>query len=110
MYGPGVEFEIAPSRSGVVTFETGAVESEEYVRLFLHVFCLEEDGKLAIFVGDRVGCVRQEVGVGGSGEDDRRLRFLSMMTSNDGSGVDSDIHSDNASKQIRILLHREQQG
>ena len=76
MYSAGMKFEIAPSRSGVVAFSVGTVESKEDECFFHHVCCLEEDGEFGIFVRDRVGHVGREVGVGRGGEDDRRLWLL----------------------------------
>lgn len=100
MHGLGVEFEIAPSRSSVITVETGAVESEEYERFFHDVFCLEKNGELGISVGDHIRRVGPEFGVGGGGEDDRRLGLLSMITAD--MDADSEIYK---AMQVNGLEH-----
>ena len=63
VHGARVEFQIAPSGSGVVTFVIGTVEPEEDERFFHHVLCLEEDGQFGVFVGDRVGGVGRKLGI-----------------------------------------------
>lgn len=71
MHSAGMEFEITPSRSSVVTFDTGTVESEEFERFFHDVLCLKEDREFGVFIGNRVEVVGREVHVRRGGEDDR---------------------------------------
>jgi hypothetical protein len=95
MHGARVEFEIAPSRSSVATFDIGTVESEEDEGFFHHVFRLEKDVEFGVFVRDRVGRVGRKVGVGRGGEDDRRLGLLSER---DGDGESNRQHARRATR------------
>ena len=89
MHGARVQFQIAPSRRGIITFRIGTVESEENERFLHHVLRLEKDGQFGVFVGDHVGGVGCKVGVGRGGEDDRRLGFLCAAAATETKGRSS---------------------
>jgi len=77
MHSARVKFQIAPSRSDVITFSIGTIISEENERFFHHVLRLEKDSKFAVLVRDRMGRVGRKVGVGRGGKYHRRLGLLS---------------------------------
>ena len=74
-----MKLEIAPSVPDKTALGIGAVETEEDQRLLHHLLGLERDCELRILVRNVFWGVGRPRGIGGCGEDDRGLGFLTLV-------------------------------